>query len=198
MAVAETHPDEGGSSMHALSPRRRRWHFVLIATLLLALFATACGGDDSDDGDGGGAQPTTTAGGTDDDRSTEDETPVAGGEATVLLFSEIGTLDPVKMTGSGGSDGQRALRAVRRRCVVDRPRDLRGRAAAGRVVRPPTRTSRCGRSSSSPASTCPTARPYDAAAVKANWDRDQGRRQPVAVAHRRCSPVSDDRRSPIR
>ena len=30
-----------------------------------------------------------------------------GGSATIELFSEIATLDPVKGTGSGGSDGQR-------------------------------------------------------------------------------------------
>jgi peptide/nickel transport system substrate-binding protein len=69
-----------------------------------ALFASACGDDGG--GDGGGAA-TTAPGGTAGPTTTVVETPVVGGEMTALLFSEIGTLDPVKGTGSGGSDGQR-------------------------------------------------------------------------------------------
>src|SRR5688572_31276978 len=93
--------------MSALSPQRRRWHHVLIAVLLLALFATACG-DDGDDG-GEGADATTTPPGETATSAPEDDTPVAGGEGTILLFSEIGNLDPVKMTASGGSDGMRGF-----------------------------------------------------------------------------------------
>ena len=72
--------------------------------LAVALLAASCGGDDKE---GGAADPTVpgaTAGGP---TTTVVETPVVGGEATALLFSEILTLDPVKGTGSGGSDGQR-------------------------------------------------------------------------------------------
>jgi peptide/nickel transport system substrate-binding protein len=80
---------------------------LLVFALLFALFAAACGDDDDDGGGGGGAAPTTTEGGSTETTAAPSDEPVAGGEATILLYSEIGTLDPVKMTGSGGSDGMR-------------------------------------------------------------------------------------------
>ena len=76
----------------------------------VALLAAACGDDGggsakntgatgtgSGTGTGGGAATTTAA----------PETPVKGGTVTLALFSEIGNLDPVRATGSGGSDGNR-------------------------------------------------------------------------------------------
>jgi peptide/nickel transport system substrate-binding protein len=69
-----------------------------------ALVAAACGDDKGGTPTSTTAAPGATAGGS---TTTVAETPVAGGSATVLLFSEIATLDPVKGTGSGGSDGQR-------------------------------------------------------------------------------------------
>ena len=79
---------------------------ALVAMLFaFALVAAACGdskGSSSSATTAGG--PAATAGGP---TTTVAETPVAGGSATIELFSEIATLDPVKGTGSGGSDGQR-------------------------------------------------------------------------------------------
>ena len=69
-----------------------------------AMIAAACGDDNGDSATTTTAAPGATAGGS---TTTVAETPVAGGSATILLFSEIATLDPVKGTGSGGSDGQR-------------------------------------------------------------------------------------------
>ena len=81
--------------------RRSRW---LALPLALSIVAAACG----DDGDASSSSTTaatsaTAAGPT----TTTAEVPVAGGSSTILLYSEIATLDPVKGTGSGGSDGQR-------------------------------------------------------------------------------------------
>ena len=89
--------------------RRRR---TIAALFAVALLAAACGDDGggsakntgatgkssgTSTGTGGGAATTTAA----------PETPVKGGTVTVALFSEIGNLDPVRATGSGGSDGNR-------------------------------------------------------------------------------------------
>ncbi|HEV8298330.1 MAG TPA: ABC transporter substrate-binding protein [Acidimicrobiales bacterium] len=90
--------------MAVLAPGRRRWKALAGALLALSLVAAACGDDKGDDGGTSATGPTGTAGAT---TSAAPATPVAGGTATVLLFSEIATLDPVKGTGSGGSDGQR-------------------------------------------------------------------------------------------
>src|SRR5690349_15034177 len=80
--------------------RIRRWRWLVAVALVLALLASACGDDDDDTGaQGENGSPTTAA-------STE---PVEGGTGTFLMFSEIGTVDPLKMTGSGGSDGQRGF-----------------------------------------------------------------------------------------
>jgi ABC-type transport system substrate-binding protein len=79
---------------------RDRRSKAVAGILAFGLLAAACGGDDGGDATdqtGGDTATTTTAA----------STPVAGGEATIQLFSEIATLDPVKATGSGGSDGQR-------------------------------------------------------------------------------------------
>src|SRR5689334_12510157 len=100
----------GGKRMAHERRTRRVWrHSAQVVGLLaaLALVATACGDDD----DSGATTATTaaaatTAGGTATTTASA-ATPVAGGEATIELFSEIGTVDPVKSTGSGGSDAQR-------------------------------------------------------------------------------------------
>jgi peptide/nickel transport system substrate-binding protein len=77
---------------------RGRRSKAVAGALAIGLLAAACGGDDGGEATGGEETATTT---------TAASTPVAGGSATVQLFSEIATLDPVKATGSGGSDGQR-------------------------------------------------------------------------------------------
>jgi peptide/nickel transport system substrate-binding protein len=91
--------------MKTESPRRRPWLLLLAATLLVALFASACGGDD---GEGGS---TATPEGEDPATTEDPGTPVAGGEATILLYSETGSLNPATFTGSGGADGMRSFAA---------------------------------------------------------------------------------------
>jgi peptide/nickel transport system substrate-binding protein len=140
---------------------------VLVFTLLLSLFAAACGGDDSDDDGGGGAQPTTTAGGTETTAPADDE-PVAGGEATVLLFSEIGTLDPVKMTGSGGSDGQRGF-ALYGGLLVQKT-DYSVEPLLAESFEPNT-DGTVWTLKIKPDITMSDGSPYDANAVLANWTR---------------------------
>jgi peptide/nickel transport system substrate-binding protein len=108
---------------------RARAVWRLLALLFaIAMIAAACGDDDDDDDDGGGSDTTASTEGSTDTGATDETTaptegpaettpateedagaPVEGGEATILLFSEIGTLDPVRLTGSGGSDAQRAF-----------------------------------------------------------------------------------------
>src|SRR5688572_28664707 len=81
--------------------RLSRW---LALPLALSIVAAACGDDgDASSSNTTGASSATAAGPT----TTTAEVPVAGGISTILLYSEIATLDPVKGTGSGGSDGQR-------------------------------------------------------------------------------------------
>lgn len=141
---------------------------MLIAVLLLALFATACG-DDGDDG-GAGADPTTTEPG--DTATTQPEgdgEPVAGGEATILLFSEIGNLDPVKMTGSGGSDGMRGFALYGGLLMTD-AETFKAQPVLAESLEPNddftvwTLTLK-------PDIVMSDGSPYDAAAVKANWER---------------------------
>jgi peptide/nickel transport system substrate-binding protein len=74
---------------------------TVAALLAFGLIAGACGDSGSSNNAGG------ETGGSSNPTTTDAGKPVSGGSATVQLFSEIATLDPVKATGSGGSDGQR-------------------------------------------------------------------------------------------
>jgi peptide/nickel transport system substrate-binding protein len=107
---------------------RRSWVSIVGLFAVVALVAGACGDDDDDDGATADTSTTATAAGGDDtttsgaatgatgDTATTGATggddgaePVVGGEATILMFNEIQTLDPVRFTASAGSDGQRAF-----------------------------------------------------------------------------------------
>jgi peptide/nickel transport system substrate-binding protein len=139
---------------------------VLIAALLLALFATACGGDD-DDGD---AESTTTAaGGAETTTAPEDDTPVEGGEATILLYSEIGNLDPVKMTASGGSDGQRGYALYGALLMTD-PATYQAEPVLAESFEPNADFT-VWTLKIKPDIVMTDGSPYDANAVKVNWDR---------------------------
>jgi peptide/nickel transport system substrate-binding protein len=84
-----------------------RGRAAVAAVLAFGLLASACGGDDSSDSGSSSTGSTGTGSTGGASTTTAKATPVAGGSATIQLFSEIATLDPVKATGSGGSDGQR-------------------------------------------------------------------------------------------
>lgn len=81
----------------------KRWRF-LSPLLVLTFVAAACGDDNGDTASTATVAPSATSAGV---ATTVADVPVAGGSATVMLYSEIATLDPVKGTGSSGSDGQR-------------------------------------------------------------------------------------------
>ncbi len=85
--------------------RRRK---VVAALFAFGLLAAACGDSGTKKADSGSTGKSGTGtGATSATTTAAAATPVAGGTATIQLFSEIATLDPVKSTGSGGSDGQR-------------------------------------------------------------------------------------------
>jgi peptide/nickel transport system substrate-binding protein len=149
---------------------------VLIAMLLLALFASACGGDD-DDGDA--ASDTTEGGSSETTAAPEDDTPVAGGDATFLLFSEIGTLDPVKMTGSGGSDGQRGFALYGGLMTINSETFKADPLLAESFTHNDDAT--VWTLKLKPGITMSDGSPYDTAAVVANWTRakDVANRSPA-------------------
>jgi peptide/nickel transport system substrate-binding protein len=140
---------------------RTRWLWGL---LVLVLVAASCG----DDGDGGGGaeeqpQQSTTA------PSEEEGEPVSGGELVVLFQSERRALDPVTATPSGASTGLTdfALYGA-----------LVGYDAADNEVRPilaeslePNDTFDVWTLTLKPDLTFTDGSPYDAEAVKLNWER---------------------------
>ena len=83
------------------SQARRVWQWLAVL-VLVSIAAAACG-----DNKGSATSTTSPATTSAQPTTTAAEVPVAGGSATVLQYSDIATLDPVKGTGSGGSDGQR-------------------------------------------------------------------------------------------
>jgi peptide/nickel transport system substrate-binding protein len=153
--------------MQVRPSRRAHARLLFVCALLLALFAAACGGDDSDD-DGGGAQPTTTQGGSETTQPADDE-PVAGGEATILLYSEIGTLDPVKMTASGGSDGQRGY-ALYGSLLTTNSETHQAEPLLAESFEP-NADATVWTLKIKPGITMSDGTPYDANAVLANWTR---------------------------
>jgi peptide/nickel transport system substrate-binding protein len=101
----------------------RKWIRVWAGVFALAVIAAACGDDDDDDGSGGDTTASTeasseassdtttdtavatTAETTEDTEAAEGE-PQTGGDVTALFYAEVRGLDPIKATGSGGSDAQ--------------------------------------------------------------------------------------------
>jgi peptide/nickel transport system substrate-binding protein len=105
----------------------RTWIRVWAAVFALVIVAGACGDDDDDDDEpGGGSTPTseapgdttaetadttaeTTAETTGDTEAPDEEAegePQTGGDVTTLFYAEVPRLDPIRATGSGGSDAQ--------------------------------------------------------------------------------------------
>lgn len=153
---------------------RQRRLFAVALAVLLALFAAACGDDSDDD-----VAPSGTAGdegtGTTEPASNE---PVAGGEATILLYSEIGTLDPLQATGSGGSDGMRFFALYGALLVLDPDTGDTVPVLAESMT--PSADFLTWTLKLKPGITFSDGSPFDAAAVKANWDRmsDTSKRSP--------------------
>jgi peptide/nickel transport system substrate-binding protein len=177
--------------VHARRTRRgwRRSAQVVGLIAALALVATACGDDDDDSGattdttaaaattaastatttaaSSGGSTATTSAATTATTASAA--TPVAGGEATIELFSEIGTTDPVKSTGSGGSDAQRMFPLYGALVTYDSSTNKAEPLFADSFTSSADFMTWTLKLKSG--NTFSDGTPYDAAAVKANWDR---------------------------
>jgi peptide/nickel transport system substrate-binding protein len=150
-------------------PRHKPWLRILLAALLVGLFATACGGDD----DGESTEPGSTEPGDSGDTSTTEAagTPVAGGEATLLLYSETGSLDPVKFTGSGGADGMRAYALYGALLTLDPVADEVEPLLAESFE--PSADFLTWTLKIKPDITMSDGSAYDAAAVLANWTREK-------------------------
>ncbi len=152
---------------------------VIGLVTVLALFAAACGDDDDDSGGApastssatqAGAS-TTTAGATDATAAatttTSDAGPVSGGEATILMNVEVGTLDPVKATGSAGSDASRMF-PLYGALVTYESGEAKPYFAESLT---PSADFATWTLKLRPGIVFSDGSPYDAAAVKANWDR---------------------------
>lgn len=147
----------GSAPRHAL-----RWLSVVLA---FALLAAACGDDGDTPSTAEGDETTTT------DGAGSSGEPVSGGEVTVLLYSEIRTLDPVAFTGSGGSDAQQAF-AIYGALLTRNAETNEIEPLMAKSIEPNddftvwTLTLNDG-------ITFSDGTPYDAAAVKAHWERIQ-------------------------
>jgi peptide/nickel transport system substrate-binding protein len=198
---------------------RRRWSLALAAAAALTL--AACGGDDGDAttettaASATSAAPTTAATSTSASTSAEssappstaapasstsaapdEETPTQGGDATVLVFNEIGSVDPVTATGAAGADGQRmfalygALVAYDAAAAETQP-VLAESLTHGDDLASWTLTLRDG-------ITFSDGTPFDAAAVKANWERAKdpaNRSQAIGLANSMSALTAVDART---
>ena len=134
---------------------------VFGALLVLALIGAACG-DDSDDDTSGAEEPGVT--------TTEAEgEPVVGGEATILQWSESASMDPARAVGSSGTDGMRMF-SVYGALVAANP-------DTGEVERVMAETFEPDAAMTTwtlklhPGITFTDGTPYNADAVRVNWER---------------------------
>ena len=131
---------------------------AIAAVLVLAVFGVACGDDDDDSGSQATAPVETT-------------TPqaVVGGEGVVLLTSESGSLDPVRFTASGGSDGQYAFALYGALLQYDLTNDEMIPLLAESFT--PSTDFKTWTLTLRPGLKFSDGTVFDAAAVKVNWDR---------------------------
>lgn len=178
--------------------QRRRIAFTVMAAT--ALVAAGCGDDDSGGEDAetttaentaapgetdapGDTDETTPDAGTDaPDAETDAGEPVAGGEAEVLLYSEIGGLDPITFTGSGGAEAQRGFALYGALVAYDDELEEVVPVLAESFESNADFTEWTLKIK--PGIVFSDGSPYDAAAVKANWDRakDPANRSPSFTA----------------
>ena len=145
--------------------------------LALGLIAAACGDDGGKGGDATstgttGTTGTSTGSATGATTTAAPATPVKGGTATVQLFSEIATLDPVKATGSGGSDGQRMFAVYGGLMAYDGNKQKMEFLLAD-SFKPTSPDNKIWELKLKPNLKFTDASVFDAAAVKANWERCQ-------------------------
>jgi peptide/nickel transport system substrate-binding protein len=154
---------------------------LLAVTMIVGI--AACG-DDDDGGAGATAPPGATSGGAPATGATSgagtatsataggaatDATPVSGGKAEILVPNEIASLDPVKANPSSAADGQRDFAIYGALVVAD--------VATGEVQPvlaesfAPDSTFQDWTLKLRPGLVFSDGSPFDAAAVKVNWDR---------------------------
>jgi peptide/nickel transport system substrate-binding protein len=158
--------------------QHRRGLRTFTAIVALAIAAAACGDSKSSSNT---TSPSTSAGipASTAPPTTAKETPVAGGSASIQLFSEIGTLDPLRGTGSGGSDGQRMFALYGALIAFDgATQSMQGVLADS--LKPVGTDYTKWQLLLKPGLKFIDGTPLDADAVKANWDRE-------AVPANRCS-----------
>lgn len=155
---------------------RARWRALIALLCALALVAASCG--DDDDG-GGGATPPDSDGSSTTEATDDPGEPVAGGSATVLLYSEIRTLDPVAFTNSGGSDAQQAFAIYGALLMRDTESNEIEPFMAESIESNDDFTKWTIKIKEG--ITFSDGNPYDAAALKAHWDRikDPANRSPA-------------------
>jgi peptide/nickel transport system substrate-binding protein len=146
--------------MKARSVRSPRRVGGVLLALVLVLVA-ACGGDD-DEPAASNSNPESTS-------TSVAATPQVGGEATILLFSEIAGLDPVRMNGSGSGDGARGYALYGGLLLTDPETHQTEPLLAESFTADPTAT--VWTLKLKPGITMSDGSPLDAAAVKTNWDR---------------------------
>ena len=155
-----------------------------------AVDSGADGSADAGGAEDGGADDGATDGSSDDGEAV---TPTPGGSATFLVFSEITSFDPIQMTGAGSADGNRAL------AVYDQL--LRLDNATGEIAPhiaesfEPNEDYSVWTLKIRPGVLFSDGTPYDAAAVKFNWEymRDtEGSRSAASTANMVELNVIDD------
>jgi peptide/nickel transport system substrate-binding protein len=177
----------------------RGWARFGAVVLVIAAVAAACGDDDDDEADGGAA--TTQAAADEGSASTTDETTapgettastaeeddgggevegVVGGEATILQWSESSSLDAVAAVGSSGTDGMRMFSVYGALMTFD--------PELGEVVPVLAESFEANDDFTSwtitlrPDLVFSDETPFDAEAVRVNWERikDPANRSPAA------------------
>ena len=144
---------------------------AIAALLAFGLVAAACGDDGGSSGSEAGTGSTGSGTGASGvTTSAAAETPVKGGTITLALFSEVKNLDPVKATGSGGSDGNR-LHAIYGGLMTFDPAKGEAVGLQAESLKAKDAGFTQWTLKLKPNQKFTDGTPFDAAAVKTNWER---------------------------
>jgi peptide/nickel transport system substrate-binding protein len=162
-----------------MNTRVGSWRRAFSALLVVLLVCAACGGDDDAEAEGVEPSDSQAVSAT---SSVGDDAPVDGGEATVLVFSEIAGIDPVRMNGSGSGDGQRGFALYGGLLLTDPETHQVEPLLAESFTADPSATT--WTLTLKPGIVMSDGSPLDAAAVKVNWERvrDLSNRSPSLTA----------------
>jgi peptide/nickel transport system substrate-binding protein len=146
---------------------RNRWLAALACALVLVLTAAACGGDD--DGSSAEEDSSSTSVSSSETTTSVADTPVQGGKATFLRQGEVASLDPVRMVGTGVGDGQYG-HALYGSLLLTDPETFETEPFMAESFEP-NADATVWVLKLRPGITMSDGSAYDAAAVKANWER---------------------------